>query len=102
MAVREGDVIAVEAIEGTEALIKRAGNLCKRKGWTLLKTAAQNHDTRADVPSIGSNTIAQCAKAGCRCIAVGSGRVILIDAPAVIEAADAAGIALVGVIDKCD
>ena len=54
MAVREGDVIAVEAIEGTEALIERAGNLCKRKGWTLLKTASQNHDMRADVPSIAA------------------------------------------------
>ena len=102
IAVREGDVIAVEAIEGTEALIKRAGNLCKKNGWTLLKTAAQDHDMRADVPSIGVNTIEQCAKAGCRCIAVGSSRVILLDAPAVIKAADNSGIALVGVRDNCD
>jgi len=97
MAVREGDVLAVEAIEGTAALIERAGSLCKKKGWTLLKTAADDHDMRADVPSIGTKTIEQVAQAGCTCIAVGTGRVILLDAPAVIESANKAGVALVGV-----
>jgi UDP-2,3-diacylglucosamine hydrolase len=52
---------------------------------------------RADVPSIGVKTISQVAAAGCTCIAVGSGRVILLDAPAVIHAANSAGVALVGV-----
>ena len=97
IAVRNGDVLAVEAIEGTEALIARAGSLCKKNGWTLLKTAADDHDMRADVPSIGVKTISQVAAAGCTCIAVGSGRVILLDAPAVIHAANSAGVALVGV-----
>lgn len=97
MAVREGDVIAVEAIEGTAALIQRAGTLCKRKGWTLIKTAADDHDMRADVPSIGVETIKQCVDAGCGCIAVGTGRVILLDSPEVIKVADAANIAIVGV-----
>ena len=100
IAVREGDVLAVEAIEGTEALIGRAGGLCKTKGWTLLKTAASDHDMRADVPSIGVNTIEQVAAAGCRCIALGSDRVILLDAPAVIAAANEAGVALVGVAES--
>jgi len=97
IAVRNGDVLAVEAIEGTEALIARAGSLCKKNGWTLLKTAADDHDMRADVPSIGVKTISQVSAAGCTCIAVGSGRVILLDAPAVIHAANSAGVALVGV-----
>jgi len=97
IAVREGDVLAVEAIEGTAALIERAGSLCKKTGWTLLKTAADDHDMRADVPSIGTETIKQVAAAGCRCIAVGTGRVILLDAPKVIAAANDAGVALVGV-----
>ena len=101
IAVREGDVLAVEAIEGTESLIDRAGSLCKRKGWTLLKTAATDHDMRADVPSIGVNTIQQVANAGCGCIAVGSGKVILLDAPQVIQAANNAGIALFGVENHC-
>jgi DUF1009 family protein len=96
MAVREGDVLAVEAIEGTAALIERTGSLCKKSGWTLLKTAADDHDMRADVPSIGTKTIEQVSQAGCTCIAVGSGRVILLDAPAVIKAANASGVALVG------
>ena len=100
IAVRDGDVLAVEAIEGTAALIERAGSLCKKNGWTLLKTAADDHDMRADVPSIGVKTIAQVAAAGCRCIAVGSGRVILLDAPAVISAANNAGVALVGIANE--
>jgi len=100
IAVREGDVLAVEAIEGTAALIERAGSLCKRKGWTLLKSAATDHDMRADVPSIGVKTIEQVADAGCRCIAIGSGRVILLDAPAVIDAANTAGVTLVGVAEQ--
>ncbi|MCH7546511.1 MAG: UDP-2,3-diacylglucosamine diphosphatase LpxI [Planctomycetes bacterium] len=96
MAVRERDVIAVEAVEGTEAMIKRAGELCKAKGWTLLKTAAADHDMRADVPSVGVETIAQMKEAGAGCLALGTGRVILIDKPQVIEAAEKAGIAIVG------
>jgi hypothetical protein len=93
-------VLAVEAIEGTAALIERAGSLCKKNGWTLLKTAADDHDMRADVPSIGVKTIEQVAKAGCRCIAVGTGRVILLDAPAVIDAANSAGVSLIGVANE--
>lgn len=97
IAVREGDVIAVEAVEGTMLMIKRAGELCRSKGWTLLKTSAQDHDMRADVPTIGIDTIEQASAAGCGCIALGTGRVILIDKPQVIDAADKAGIAIVGV-----
>ncbi len=100
IAVRDGDVLAVEAIEGTAALIERAGSLCKKSGWILLKTAAKDHDMRADVPSIGTRTIEQVSKAGCNCIAVGTGRVILLDAPSVIESANKAGVALVGVANE--
>ena len=97
IAVREGDVIAVEALEGTAGMISRAGNLCRRSGWTLLKTSKNDHDRRADVPSIGVQTIRELSAAGAGCIALGSGKVILIDRPAVIAAADKAGIAIVGV-----
>lgn len=97
MAVRDRDVIAVEAIEGTDAMIERAGGLCKAKGWTLLKTAKRDHDMRADVPTIGLATIERAAKAGCGCIALGAGRVILVDKPAVLKAADDMKIAIVGV-----
>lgn len=96
MAVRDRDVIAVEAIEGTDAMIERAGSLCRAKGWTLLKTAKTAHDRRADVPTIGVATIERVAAAGCRCIALGTGQVILVDRPAVIAAADRLGVAIWG------
>ncbi len=97
IAVRDRDVIAVEAVEGTDRMVERAGELCKTKGWTLLKTARPDHDMRADVPTIGVETIEKVAKAGGRCIAVGVGRVILIDKPKVIEAADRLKVAIVGI-----
>ena len=97
LAVRQRDVICVEAVEGTDRMIARAGELCPRGGWTLLKTAAPDHDMRTDVPTIGVRTIEQAAAAGCTCIAVGTGRVILADKPKVLAAADAAGIAIFGV-----
>jgi len=99
IAVREKDVIAVEAVEGTDSMIGRAGELCRRKGWTLLKTARPGHDMRADVPTIGVSTIEKMHAAGGGCIAIGVGRVILVDRPAVLAAADRLGIAMVGVRD---
>ena len=96
MAVRQRDVICVEAVEGTDRMIARAGELCPRGGWTLLKTAAPDHDMRTDVPTIGVRTIENAAAAGCTCIAVGAGRVILADKPEVLAAATRAGIAIVG------
>ncbi|MBL9119777.1 MAG: UDP-2,3-diacylglucosamine diphosphatase LpxI [Phycisphaerae bacterium] len=97
MAVRECDTIAVEAVEGTDRMIDRAGELCRSKGWTLLKSARPSHDMRADVPTIGVGTVERVAKAGGGCIAIGVGRVILIDKPAVLATADRLGVAIVGV-----
>ena len=64
IAVREKDVIAVEAVEGTDRMIERAGVLCRRRGWTLLKTARRGHDMRADVPTIGVSTVENLHRAG--------------------------------------
>lgn len=97
MAVRERDVVAVEAVEGTAAMIERAGALCRSTGWTLLKTSRPDHDMRADVPTIGVETVEQVARAGGGCIALGAGRVILIDKPKVLAKADELHIAVVGV-----
>lgn len=97
IAVRERDVISVEAVEGTDAMIERTGKLCPRGGWTFLKTAGVDHDMRSDVPTVGVTTIQNASAAGCTCITLGAGRVILADKPAVIAAADAAKIAIVGV-----
>ena len=97
IAVRDRDTIAVEAVEGTDAMIDRASTLCRSRGWTLLKTARPGHDMRADVPTIGVSTIEHLHAAGGGCIAIGVGRVILVDKPAVLAAADRLGIAIVGV-----
>lgn len=97
MAVREGDVLAVEAAEGTDRMIARAGELCRAGGWVLLKGASPDHDRRADVPTIGERTIRNAHAAGCRCLAVGAGDVILLDKPAVLAAADGLGISIVGI-----
>lgn len=96
IAVRERDVIAVEAVEGTDRMIDRAGELCRSRGWVLLKTAGRNHDMRADVPVIGVETIERLAKRGAGAVALGAGRVILVEKPEVIAAADRLGIAVVG------
>ncbi|MCB9849008.1 MAG: LpxI family protein [Phycisphaeraceae bacterium] len=96
IAVRERDVIAVEAVEGTDRMIERAGQLCPRGGWTLCKGASADHDRRADVPTIGESTIRLAHRAGCRCIALASGDVILVDRPQTLAVADELGLAVVG------
>lgn len=98
MAVKERDVIAVEAIEGTDRMIERAGAVCRRAGWTLLKGARDTHDRRADVPTIGESTVRAVHAAGGRCIALAAGDVIMIDKPDVIACADALGVAIIGVL----
>ncbi|MGQ0628739.1 MAG: LpxI family protein [Phycisphaerales bacterium] len=97
IAVRERDTIAVEAVEGTDRMIERSGQLCRRAGWTLCKGARAGHDRRSDVPTIGLKTIENLHAHGGRCLALAAGDVIMIDKPRVIDAADRLGIALVGV-----
>jgi len=97
IAVRAGDVIAVEAVEGTDRMIERAGRLCRGGGWTLMKGARAGHDRRADVPTIGPDTIKALAQAGGKCIAVSAGDVIIVDKPETVALADKLGVAIVGV-----
>ena len=97
IAVRDRDVIAVEAIEGTAAMIARAGGLCPRGGWTLLKGTPRTKDPRFDVPLVGLETVAQMRDAGCGCLALAAGRVILAERPEFVAACDRAGIAVVGI-----
>ncbi len=111
MVVRECDVIAVEATEGTDSLIRRSGELCRRKGWVLLKTApAHDHlgqpgqpgrrpDQVGPLPVIDAQTIMTLAAAGGGCLAVNAERVLFADKPRVIEAADRSKIAVVGVVE---
>ncbi len=96
MVVRERDVIAVEATEGIVPLIKRAGELCPRKGWVLLKSAGAR-DAAGGMPVVDVETIGELAGAGGACPAVNATGVLLADKAAVIAAADRHRVALVGV-----
>jgi hypothetical protein len=96
VAVKERDIIAVEAIEGTDAMIRRAGRLCRVGGWTLVKVARPNQDLRFDVPTIGPATIRNLKDAGCRCLVLEAGRTLIVDKPVTLELADRCGIAVVG------
>lgn len=97
IAVRDRDVLAVEAIEGTDRMIERVGTLCKAKGWTLCKGARAGHDRRSDVPTVGALTIEKLYEAGGRCLALAAGDVIMVDKAEMIRRADELGIAIVGV-----
>jgi len=97
IAVRSRDTLAVEAIEGTDRMIERAGALCKNPGWTLCKGARAGHDRRSDVPTVGLKTIENLHAHGARCLALAASDVIIIDKVAVLEAADRLGIAILGV-----
>lgn len=90
-------VIAVEAIEGTDKAILRAGELCRRGGFTIVKVAKPKQDMRFDVPTIGAQTIRTLNEAGGRVLAVEAGQTIILDQPEVIELADRLGIAIVSV-----
>ena len=97
IAVKQRDVIAVEAVEGTDAMIQRAGELCRSGGWVLLKGPGPDKDLRFDVPTVGVATINNLKAANASCLVVAAGKVILADKPQVLAAADEAGIAVVGV-----
>ncbi|MFI4871878.1 MAG: LpxI family protein [Phycisphaerales bacterium JB058] len=97
IAVRDRDVIAVEAVEGTDRMITRVGALCKAKGWTLCKGARAGHDRRSDVPTVGLDTIKNLYEQGGRCLALAAGDVIMLDKPYLLDLADEMGIAVIGV-----
>lgn len=96
IAVLNRDVIAIEALEGTNAMIERAGSLCKVGGWTLIKVSNTDHDMRLDVPSIGTTTIEKMRAAGATCLVVEPGRTILLEKPKVLDLAERYKIAVVG------
>lgn len=96
VAVKEKEIIAVEAIEGTAKMIARAGRLCPKGKWTLIKTAKPEQDMRFDVPCVGADTIKDLAANGGKCLVVQKEKTIIIDKPQTIALADKLGIAIVG------
>lgn len=96
IAVKEREIIAVEAIEGTAKMIERAGQLCRKGGWTLLKASKPNQDMRFDVPCIGPDTIESLVSNKACCVVVEKDKTIIIDKPQTLELADRLGVAVIG------
>jgi DUF1009 family protein len=105
VVVAEAACVAVEAMEGTDATIIRAGELVKSasaggdsmlsRKLTVVKVAKPNQDMRFDVPVIGLKTIETMAQAGASCLAIDAGKCLFLDGDKIITAADEAGIAVV-------
>ncbi len=96
IAVKEKQVITVEAIEGTAKMIERAGRLCKSGGWTLIKTSKPGQDMRFDVPCVGPDTIRGLAENGGKCLIVEAAKTIIIDKPETIKLANQLGVTILG------
>lgn len=105
VVIAESACVAVEAMEGTDATIRRAGEIMKSlegergsvfsRSLTVVKVAKPNQDMRFDVPVIGVKTIETMREAGATCLALDAQRCLLLDGAAIIAAADAAQIAIV-------
>ena len=95
IAVKHQAVVAVEAMEGTDDVIGRAGELAG-PGVRIVKVAKPNQDMRFDVPVVGILTIQAMRAAGASALSVDAGKTLMIDGDAIIRAADEAGICIVG------
>jgi UDP-2,3-diacylglucosamine hydrolase len=103
VVIAEAACVAIEAMEGTDAAILRAGELMATlhgeaamlsRSLTVVKVAKPNQDMRFDVPVVGLRTLETMRKAGATCLALDAGRCLILDGEAVIHAADDAGIAI--------
>ena len=108
VVIAEAACVAVEAMEGTDAAIVRAGEIMRSlyvdsgntestlsRALTVVKVAKPNQDMRFDVPVIGVTTIEIMTRAGATCLALDAGKCLLLDGNAIIQAAESAGIAIV-------
>lgn len=101
VVVRDLTVVAVEAIEGTDAAIKRGGALAKEKA-VVVKVKKPNQDFRFDLPATGVQTIESLKSVKGAVLAVEAGQALLFDREAMVRAADEAGIVVVGVMEQPD
>jgi hypothetical protein len=88
VAVKNQAVLAVEAVEGTDQCIRRAGELCRAGGFTVVKVAKPQQDMRFDVPTIGLGTLETLFQSGGRMLAVEAARTIILDELEVLDFAD--------------
>jgi DUF1009 family protein len=95
VAVKEQAVLAVEAIEGTDRAILRAGELCRSGGFVVVKVAKPQQDMRFDVPTVGLTTIETMRRAGGRVLAVEASRTIVLDQADTVAQADRWGISII-------
>jgi UDP-2,3-diacylglucosamine hydrolase len=93
--VKHRAAVALEAMEGTDETIRRAGRIAG-PGTTVVKVSKPRQDMRFDVPVVGPGTLAAMREAGSRVLAVDAGRTLLIDRPELLARADADGVAVVG------
>jgi DUF1009 family protein len=95
IVVKDQAVVAVEAMEGTDEAIRRAGRIAG-PGACVIKVAKPQQDMRFDVPVVGLPTIAVLREAGIRLLSIDAGRTLVLDGAAVADAASAAGVTVVG------
>jgi UDP-2,3-diacylglucosamine hydrolase len=95
VAVKERAALAVEAIEGTDQAIQRAGLLCRAGGFVVVKIAKPQQDLRFDVPTVGCSTVETLHRAGGRVLAIEADRTIVIDQAQTVALADRYGITIV-------
>jgi DUF1009 family protein len=100
ICVKDRAVLAVEAIEGTDACILRAGELCKKGDFTIVKVAKPQQDMRFDVPTVGVRTLRTMVAAGARTLAIEGGRTILLDDEEFRQFADYHKLCIVALPDR--
>ena len=100
VAVKDQAALAIEAVEGTDECIRRAGLLCRAGGFSVVKVAKPQQDMRYDVPTVGLKTVENIASSGGRVLAIEAGRTILLDGPEVIDFADRHGLVIVAIDEE--
>jgi UDP-2,3-diacylglucosamine hydrolase len=99
IVVAERACVAVEAMEGTDATIERAAGLSNGRRLVVVKVSKPHQDMRFDVPVVGPRTIQVMSRANARALAVDAGRTLLFERPHLLEEANRAGIAIIGMKD---
>ncbi|MCG3138275.1 MAG: UDP-2,3-diacylglucosamine pyrophosphatase LpxI [Phycisphaerae bacterium] len=95
VAVKDQDIIAVEAIEGTDRMIARAGELCRSGGWCHVKVSKPDQDMRFDVPTIGPDTITNLHRHGAKLLCVEADKTLIVERDKLLALAEQLGVVVV-------